>query len=138
MSLDTNYMHLAWERAEYSTCSQLAVGCVLVSPKGTAAAYNSHLPGAPSCADAGHDMSGGKGLHRVVHAELAALFLAAKAGLSMAGGTCYTTHRPCWRCFQGLAMAGIKRIVYGKEYGLDDEVFEHASLLSIAMERFKL
>ena len=32
------------------------------------------------------------------------------------GGTIYVTHYPCINCMKAIAQAGIKRIVYAKDY----------------------
>lgn len=47
----------------------------------------------------------------MVHAELNALALAARHGVSVAGATCYSTRTPCSTCAGALVQAGIVRVV---------------------------
>ena len=53
---------------------------------------------------------------RGLHAEQNAIIQAAKFGISIEGATIYTTHCPCITCAKMIVNAGIKRVVYGKEY----------------------
>lgn len=60
---------------------------------------------------------------RGLHAEQNAIIQAAKFGISIEGSTMYTTHCPCITCAKMIINAGIKKVVYGKDYadrrGLD-------------------
>ena len=53
---------------------------------------------------------------RGLHAEQNAIIQAAKFGISIDGATLYTTHCPCITCAKMIINAGIKKVVYGKEY----------------------
>ncbi len=53
---------------------------------------------------------------RGLHAEQNAIIQAAKFGISIDGATLYTTHCPCITCAKMIINAGIKRVVYGKDY----------------------
>jgi len=53
---------------------------------------------------------------RGLHAEQNAIIQAAKFGISIEGATLYTTHCPCITCAKMIINAGIKRVVYGKDY----------------------
>lgn len=53
---------------------------------------------------------------RAVHAETAALFNAARNGISVAGSRLYTTTFPCHDCAKALVAAGIKEVVYWAPY----------------------
>tara|TARA_R100001143_G_scaffold62991_1_gene68033 strand:- start:195 stop:647 length:453 start_codon:yes stop_codon:yes gene_type:complete len=48
---------------------------------------------------------------RVIHAEAAALIGAMNAGISVKGGTLYTTEFPCCNCCGLIIQAGIKHVV---------------------------
>jgi cytidine deaminase len=51
-------------------------------------------------------------LGRVVHAEMAALLVAARNGVRPVGMTMYITAQPCRQCIRHLVAAGISRVVY--------------------------
>jgi deoxycytidylate deaminase len=51
-----------------------------------------------------------------VHAEQNALLTAARFGISVRGATLYSTLSPCFGCLKESIQAGIKRIVFEKEY----------------------
>ncbi|RLI84150.1 MAG: hypothetical protein DRP01_08380 [Archaeoglobales archaeon] len=53
---------------------------------------------------------------RGLHAEQNAIIQAAKFGISIEGSTIYTTHCPCITCAKMIINAGIRRVVYGRDY----------------------
>lgn len=53
---------------------------------------------------------------RAVHAETAALFDAARNGVSVRGCTLYTTTFPCHDCAKAIVAAGIKEVIYWAPY----------------------
>lgn len=53
---------------------------------------------------------------RAVHAEMEALLVCARSGVSAKGGTLYTTVFPCHICAKHIVAAGIKRVVYIEPY----------------------
>lgn len=53
---------------------------------------------------------------RSIHAEMDALFSAARKGVSPVGGTLYCTTYPCHNCARHLVTAGIKRVYYVEPY----------------------
>jgi deoxycytidylate deaminase len=53
---------------------------------------------------------------RAVHAELAAIVDAARRGVSVKGGTLYTTTFPCHTCARHIVAAGIEEVVYVEPY----------------------
>ncbi len=53
---------------------------------------------------------------RPVHAEMAALIDAARRGVSVKGGTLYTTTFPCQHCTRHIIAAGIERVVFIEPY----------------------
>ena len=75
------------------------------------AGYNGFLAKAPhvSVVRHGHEQA-------TVHAEQNAIANAANNGTSVAGATAYITHRPCINCAKILAAAGIKKIIYHRDY----------------------
>ncbi len=118
-----------------SSCERLHVGCVLVSGGDNrnriiAAGYNGFLPGAPhhSRVRDGHEQA-------TVHAEQNAVADAARRGISLGGATAYLTHFPCINCAKVLASAGIRKIVYHKDYKNDSIVQEILAESGIAIVR---
>ncbi|EPQ28397.1 uncharacterized protein PFL1_04224 [Pseudozyma flocculosa PF-1] len=53
-----------------------------------------------------------------IHAEALCTSLAAKRGICIDGATAYVTYPPCLECFKLLLMAGVRRMVYRKNYNL--------------------
>ena len=53
---------------------------------------------------------------RAVHAEMVAITGAALRGISLGGGTLYTTTFPCHNCAKHIVAAGISRVVYIEPY----------------------
>ncbi|MFD9472369.1 deaminase [Streptomyces goshikiensis] len=53
---------------------------------------------------------------RSTHAEMVAITGAAKLGISIAGGTLYTTTLPCHECTRNIIASGIQRVVYLEPY----------------------
>lgn len=53
---------------------------------------------------------------RVVHAEMDALLSCARLGISVRGGTLYSTTFPCHNCAKHIIAAGITRVVYIEPY----------------------
>lgn len=53
---------------------------------------------------------------RVAHAEMAALLTAARRGVSISGGSLYTTTFPCHECARLIVAGGITRVVYRDPY----------------------
>ncbi len=96
-----------------SSCSRLHVGCVIINEdqRLVSAGYNGFLAKAPhvSVVRHGHEQA-------TVHAEQNAIANAANNGTSVAGATAYITHRPCINCAKILAAAGIKKIIYHRDY----------------------
>jgi dCMP deaminase len=125
-SWDEYFMLIAKLAAIRTTCLSRAVGSVIVVDRQVVSTgYNGSVPGAPHCSDegrcykravAGPETSGRYELSRAVHAEANAVGMAARRGISVKGGTLYTTLAPCATCVKLLSSAGIARVVYEKTY----------------------
>ncbi len=123
-TLDEYFMEIASVVAKRSTCLRQHVGAVIVKDKRIlATGYNGAPSGLPHCDEVGclrDKMAVPSGerqeLCRGVHAEQNAIIQAAKFGISVDGGTLYSTHCPCITCAKMIINAGIKRVVYGREY----------------------
>ena len=116
-----------------ANCWGSKVGSVIVlggGPLGhrvVSTGYNGTPSGFKNCLDGGcvrcerrkeDPSAGGIGLDRCVcvHAEQNALLSAARFGISVQGGTLYTTLSPCFGCLKESIQAGIERIVYLNVY----------------------
>lgn len=116
-SWDEYFLTLARQVSTRATCDRLHAGCLIVRDKRIlSTGYNGSLPGADHCDEVGHLIVNG---HCVAteHAERNAVANAARAGVSTLGATAYVTHTPCWDCIKLLAAAGVKEIIFDKEYG---------------------
>ena len=117
-------MELALVVSKRSTCLRQKVGAVIVKDKRIlATGYNGAPSGMPHCLDVGclrEKLGVPSGerqeLCRGLHAEQNAIIQAAKFGISIEGSTIYTTHCPCITCAKMIINAGIRRVVYGRDY----------------------
>ena len=113
---DEYFLELAELAATRSSCDRAKVGAVItVDNSCIATGYNGGVAGMDNCCDVGHYLDEGHCI-RTVHAEMTAILQSARQGHSTMGGTIYVTHYPCINCMKVIAQAGIKRIVYAKDY----------------------
>jgi dCMP deaminase len=119
-SLDETYMGTAMLHARLSKAIRAQVGAVLVTKQGvTLTGYNGTAVGRPNdCEDVSFD-----GVARtlitkpeVIHAELNCIMKAAREGVSCVDATVYVTLAPCVQCAAMMLQAGVKRVIYMKEY----------------------
>lgn len=121
---DTYFMDIAVVVARRSTCLRRRVGAIVVKERRVlTTGYNGAPTGLAHCADAGcvRDRlkipSGERHeLCRGLHAEQNAIIQAAVYGVSIRGGTLYSTDYPCSVCAKMIVNAGIKRVVYQGSY----------------------
>lgn len=132
-SWDQYFMDIAHVVSTRATCDRKHVGAVIVRDRNIlATGYNGSIPGEPHCDDVGHLMEDGHCV-RTVHAEVNAIYQAAKNGVRLEGSTIYTNTFPCWGCFKSLAAVGIQRIVYDHKYRVDPKVVDVARAAKIAL-----
>jgi dCMP deaminase len=116
---DTYFIEIASVVASRSTCDRNMVGAVIARDNIIlSTGYNGSIRSMPHCDEVGHTMISGH-CTNTVHAEANAIIQAAYTGVSIKAATLYTTSSPCWPCFKLIANAGLKRIVYAKEYGVE-------------------
>jgi dCMP deaminase len=132
--------------AQRATCDRKHVGAVIVvAGSVVSTGYNGAPRGLPHCDDAGHElveMGGRMSCVRTAHAETNAIAQAARRGVSVEGGTLYTTASCCYDCAKLVINAGIARVValesypgrYGKS-GTVDELFRSAGVISVLLLR---
>lgn len=140
-SWDSYFMRIARMVSERSTCVHRKVGAVIVKDhRILATGYNQPPSKFPHCNEIGcirDDLEINSGEHQEIcyalHAEQNALMQAAKFGIAVNGATIYVTHKPCSICARLIVNAGIKRVVYEKDYPdpLTDFFFKFTGVESV-------
>lgn len=115
--LDKRYMRMAMIWAENSYCTRRQVGAIMVKDQRIISdGYNGTPSGFENiCEDEDH-----KTKPYVLHAEANAITKVARSHNSSEGATIYVTACPCIECAKLIIQAGIKRVVYGEPYHIDD------------------
>lgn len=121
MISDQNFINIAHEIASASKCVSKHVGAVIVKEgRILSTGYNGTPSGYENCCD--HWKGEYTSQHHEwsktyeIHAEMNAIIWAARKGISIEGATIYVTLEPCAECSKNLIAAGIKRVIYDKEY----------------------
>ncbi|MGJ9381672.1 ComE operon protein 2 [Salipaludibacillus sp. CF4.18] len=116
ISWDQYFMAQSHLLALRSTCTRLMVGATIVRDKRMiAGGYNGSISGGKHCIDDGCYLIDDH-CARTVHAEINAILQCAKFGVPTEGAEIYVTHFPCLNCCKSLIQAGIKKVIYAKEY----------------------
>ena len=124
---DETYLAMVKLIEKHSTCHSLKVGSLIT--KGghpVTSGYNGVPSNFPHCSDLfgpGGELEGTNhhdwSKWRELHAEENAIVFAARQGISIDGGTLYSTVCPCLKCSSIIAAAGIVRVVFAKYYARD-------------------
>ena len=115
--LDSRYMRMARIWAENSYCTRRKVGALIVKKQLIISdGYN----GTPSGFENICEDDNGVTKPYVLHAEANAITKIARSGNSSEGATMYVTASPCIECAKLIIQAGIRRVVYGEKYRLED------------------
>lgn len=128
ISTEDYFMEIAEIVKKRSSCIKQEVGAVLVKDKHIiATGYNGAPRGLEHCNKntcLRQDLKSLDKAHlcRGVHAEQNTIIQAAVNGVSTDGTCIYTTHFPCMSCMKILINAGVKEIVYSRDYDLDNMV----------------
>ena len=118
-----------------STCTRLAVGCVIVRDKRIiASGYNGSITGDVHCIDVGCKLVDGHCV-RVLHAEQNALLQCARFGISTEGTDLYVTHLPCLHCTKSIIQAGIRNVYYESSYRPDVYAEDLFALANVRVEQ---
>lgn len=113
---DEYFMQIARTVSTRATCPRAQVGALVAhSRRILTTGYNGAPPGLPHCSENGCLMVDNHCL-RATHAEANAIVQGARHGVTLTGGTIYTTHRPCAGCTKLIISAGITRVVYEHAY----------------------
>ena len=115
--LDCRYLRMARIWAENSYCQRRKVGALVVKDKMIISdGYNGTPSGFENiCEDESNVTQ-----PYVLHAEANAITKLARSSNNSEGSTLYVTAAPCIECAKLIIQAGIKRVVYGEKYRLDD------------------
>ena len=115
--LDCRYLRMARIWAENSYCQRRKVGALVVKDKMIISdGYNGTPSGFENiCEDESNVTK-----PYVLHAEANAITKLARSSNNSEGSTLYVTAAPCIECAKLIIQAGIKRVVYGEKYRLDD------------------
>lgn len=118
---DRYYLDFAMQVGqEKGSCDRLRTGTVIVRHGATdeivSIGYNTSPDGMSTCDEVGHLMFENHCV-ATLHGEMVAVGGAVKRGNSINGCTAYISHTPCLYCAKLLIAAGIKKVMYLKEYG---------------------
>lgn len=118
-NLDSRYLRMARIWAENSYCKRRQVGAIVVKNKMIISdGYN----GTPSGFDNVCEDESGLTKSYVLHAEANAITKLARSHNNSDGSTLYVTAAPCIECAKLIIQSGIKRVVYGEQYRLEDGI----------------
>mgnify|MGYP002521066335 FL=1 len=105
--------------AENSYCKRRKVGALVVKGKTIISdGYNGTPSGFENVCEDDNNVT----KPYVLHAEANAITKLARSTNSGEGATLYVTASPCIECSKLIIQAGIRRVVYGEKYRLDDGI----------------
>ncbi len=150
LNIDAYYMHIAVAVRLRANCLGRKVGAVLVRENRIiSTGYNGTPAGYKNCNDGGcirckkrtELAPGNYDICICVHAEQNCILSAARFGSSTAGGTIYTTVRPCFNCTKAMLQTKVERVVYIHELDKphkDDDIHEMYGEIQKRFELVKL
>ena len=110
---DAAYLRLAIEWSKLSYCQRRKVGAIIVKDRMIISdGYNGTPSGFDNCCEDENNETN----WFVLHAEANAILKTARSNHSCKDSTLYLTMSPCRECSKLIHQAGIKRVVYLKEY----------------------
>ena len=119
LELDMRYIRMAKIWAENSYCERRKVGALIVKDKMIISdGYNGTPSGFENICEDENNVT----KPYVLHAEANAITKLARSNNSSDGATMYVTDAPCIECAKLIIQAGIKRLVYSKEYRVEDGI----------------
>ena len=117
--LDRRYLRMAKIWAENSYCQRRQEGALTGKDKMIISdGYNGTPSGFENVCEDDNNVT----KPYVLHAEANAITKIARSGNNSDGATLYVTDSPCIECAKLIIQAGIKRVVYAKEYRLKDGI----------------
>lgn len=127
-------MGIAMAVRRRADCTGNRVGAIVVVDRRiVATGYNGTPEHMPNCSEGGchrcahrdqYPSGSGYDLCICVHAEQNALLAAARFGIAVAGGSMYTTMRPCFGCTKEMLQAGIDTVYYLHDWQHPDPEYQ--------------
>ena len=118
-ALDHRYLRMAQIWAENSYCVRRRVGALVVKEKMIISdGYNGTPSGFENVCEDENNVT----KPYVLHAEANAITKLARSSNNSDGSTLYVTASPCIECAKLIIQAGIRRVVYGEKYRLEDGI----------------
>ena len=133
-ALDMRYMRMAQIWAENSYCERRKVGALIVKNKMIISdGYNGTPSGFENICEDEHQLT----KPYVLHAEANAITKIARSNDSSEGSTLYVTASPCIECAKLIIQAGIKRVIYGERYRLEEglNLLERAGIEVVFLDK---
>jgi len=119
LRFDQRYLEMARVWAQNSYCQRRQVGALVVKDGMIISdGYN----GTPSGFENVCEDDNGVTKPYVLHAEANAITKLARSNNNSDGATIYITASPCIECAKLIIQSGIRRVVYGEKYRLDDGI----------------
>lgn len=120
LNWDSYFINLIYQIAKKSKDPSTKVGCVIVDSdhRIKVCGYNGFPKGVDDLKSRYEDRN--IKYSYIVHAETAAIFSAAKSGVSINSCTLYVPWLPCNECAKGIISSGIKEVVIDSNYKMDD------------------
>ena len=116
---DKSYLDMAAVWARNSYCQRRQVGAIIVKDKMIISdGFNGTPTGFENVCEDENNVS----KPYVLHAEANAITKIARSGNNSDGATLYVTDSPCIECSKLIIQAGIKRVIYAREYRLTDGI----------------
>ena len=117
--LDLRYLRMARVWAENSYCVRRKVGALVVKDKMIISdGYNGTPSGFENVCEDDNNVT----KPYVLHAEANAITKLARSSNNSDGSTLYVTAAPCIECSKLIIQSGIKRVVYGEKYRLEEGI----------------
>jgi len=117
--LDMRYLRMAKIWGENSYCERRKVGALVVKDKMIISdGYNGTPSGFENVCEDENNVT----KPYVLHAEANAITKIARSGNNSDGSTLYVTDAPCIECAKLIIQSGIRRVVYAKNYRIQDGV----------------
>ena len=116
--LDERYLRMAKIWSENSYCQRRQVGALVVKDNRIISdGYNGTPSGFENVCEENNVTK-----PYVLHAEANAITKLARSHNSSDGATMYITASPCIECAKLIIQSGIKRVIYGEKYRLDEGI----------------
>jgi dCMP deaminase len=113
LKYDRAYLKMALEWGKLSHCKRKQVGAIIVKDRMIISdGFNGTPTGFDNCCEDEEGIT----KWEVLHAEANAILKVASSAQSAKNATLYITLSPCTACSKLIHQAGIKRVVYAKDY----------------------